>query len=230
MAISKNISKKIESLYSSINSESHDKFNSGRYDVDPFLNAPETDQRLGITLLIPLSGALTHNFIALENDIHAIEPDQYFYPESDLHVTVLDLISARDDFKQSCADIGKFIRLIQKAVTGITPFRISFKGVILSGNGILVKGYYVRGLQDIRGRMREMAIANNIDFQERYQSISAHATIVRFKSTIKNWLRLRAFMKRERRCALGVMTVKELHLVIHDWYNRKKEVVGTFVL
>jgi hypothetical protein len=143
---------------------------------------------------------------------------------------VLDLISARDDFNRSHAEIGKFIRLIQKTITGITQFRISFKGVILSGNGILVKGYYSRGLQDIRTMMREMAIADNIDFQERYQSISAHATIVRFKSTIQNWPRLRAFIKRESTRTVGAMTVRELHFVIHDWYNRKKEIVGTFVL
>jgi hypothetical protein len=75
MATNKNISKDLESLYSSINSESHEKFNSGQYYVDPFLNAPETDKRLGITLLIPLCGALIRNLVALENDIHAIEPD-----------------------------------------------------------------------------------------------------------------------------------------------------------
>jgi len=40
-----------------------------------------------------------------------------FYPESDLHVTVLDLISARDDFKQSCAVChGKFMPALFKKV------------------------------------------------------------------------------------------------------------------
>lgn len=231
MADDKNLLKKLDSLYSSINAEGCTLFDSGRCVPDPFLNAPrENDKRRGITLLVPLDVKTAGACTVLENDIRAIEPDLYFYPVSDLHVTVLDLVSVRDGFRRDDDGIGKFIRLMEKAVAEVHPFSISFKGIITSRAGILVKGYYSRELQDLRARIRELAIAENIALEERYKSYSAHVTVARFKSLVRNWPALWAFIEKESLREVGAMTVNAMHLVIHDWYNREKETIGAYCL
>jgi len=221
---------KLETLYSSINSENLPKILSGQETTDPILRAPENDKRFGITLLIPIHGSTAKSLCSLENEIRAIEPDLYFYPESDLHITVLDLIAAHENFKRDNDLIQKFVRIIEKAVSDIPPFDISFKGIIASNAGILAKGYYRNGVQEIRSRMRAFAESEGINFRERYQTISAHVTIARFKSAIRNRQELSSHLHTKSDREIGIMTVNELRLVIHDWYNRRKEDIVRFAL
>ena len=145
-------------------------------------------------------------------------------------ITILDLIGAHENFKRDNELIGKFVRFIEKSILGIAPFDISFKGIIVSSVGILAKGYYQEGLQEIRTRMRDIAATEGINFQERYQSISAHITFVRFKSAIRNRPALSSYIQKEYDREIGTMTVREIHLVIHDWYNRKKEELNRFTI
>ena len=79
--------KKLETLYSTIHSENYQKIISGHEIIDPLLSAPEDDKRFGITMLIPIDSEIAKRICSIENEIRMIEPDQYFYPESDLHIT-----------------------------------------------------------------------------------------------------------------------------------------------
>ena len=220
----------LEALYSSIHSGSMQSIVNGHETIDPLLNARENDTRFGITLLIPLGTSIASEISSIRDEIRKIEPGQYFYPASDLHVTVLDLQSAHESFQRDNERIEESIRLIEMAIPGIAQFDIDFRGIIFSNAGILLKGYYYNGLETIRTRIRERAAAEGITLQERYRSISAHATFVRFRSTLQNRRQLSAYVQKATGRAIGTMTVREMHLVIHDWYNRRKEVVGRFSL
>jgi hypothetical protein len=45
---------------------------------------------------------------------------------------------------------------------------------------------------------------------------------------LKNHLRLISFIADNLNRKIGCMAAKELALVIHDWYNRRKEVIKAF--
>ena len=220
----------LESLYTKIHAENYPVVAAGNETVDTLLKHPECDGRRGLTLLITLDVANARKITALADEFKAIEPDQYYYPASDLHVTVLDVISAHEGFLRDDRQIERFNRLIEQAIAGIAPFELYFEGTMVSSIGILTKGFYREGLQDIRARVREVARAEGTEFRERYQSISAHVTLMRFTTAIKNRSRFLSAVDRCRNLKLGGMVVNGLSLVIHDWYNREKTEVGTFVV
>ena len=145
----------LEALYSSIHSGSMQSIVNGHETIDPLLNARENDTRFGITLLIPLGTSIASEISSIRDEIRKIEPGQYFYPASDLHVTVLDLQSAHESFQRDNERIEESIRLIEMAISGIAQFDIDFRGIIFSNAGILLKGYYYNGLETIRTRIRE---------------------------------------------------------------------------
>lgn len=220
----------LETLYSNINSQGMEAILQNQEKIDPVLNNPEQDKRLGLTLLIHIRGEITGKFRLLIEKLRRIEPEQYFYPASDIHVTVLDLISAHKDFAREDPLVAQSIKLVQNAISGLTPFNINFRGIIPSNEAILAKGYYREGLQKLRDRMRELAHEQNIDLKERYQSISAHSTIVRFKSKLQNHEKLLALLQEYQDFHIGEFQVNELELVIHDWYNHRRQEIGKYRL
>jgi 2'-5' RNA ligase len=220
----------LESLYARIHSENYPKIAAGNETVDTHLDHLEGDGRRGLSLLITLDAALSRGIVALGDEIKAIEPDQYYYPESDLHVTVLDLISAHEGFALNERQVVTFIGLVERTIRGVAPFELQFRGVIVSGVGIVARGFYREGLHDIRIRLRELALAEGIDLKERYHTISAHATLMRFASAVTDRSRFLSVVDGCSNRDIGCMTVKEVSLVVHDWYNRDKEELGRFVV
>ena len=53
---------------------------------------------------------------------------------------------------------------------------------------------------------------------------------MRFNAVLKNRSRLLSYLDAAWNREIGCMAVQELSLVIHDWYNRKKEEIETFIL
>jgi 2'-5' RNA ligase len=230
MADQDEITTNLELLYSKINAEGIAAISNGQERIDPILNHLELDKRLGLTLLISIRGKIAENFWTLEEELRKIEPEQYYYPEHDLHLTVIDLISANENFIRDDDIISQFEKLVENATDKLPPFDINFQGIIISNAAVLAKGYYRHGLTQLRERIRKNAIDQRIDLQERYQSISAHSTIVRFKSNLRHREELLTVAQKYHQIDLGSLQVNQLDLVIHDWYNRKKETIRSFIL
>ena len=68
------------------------------FDYDPLLGS-SLDNRFGITLLIRPSLRLMDAIQPFMEEIREIEPDHHFYPYSDIHVTVMPIISCYDGFR-----------------------------------------------------------------------------------------------------------------------------------
>lgn len=141
-----------------------------------------------------------------------------------------DLIGAHTKFRRSEEQIGVCRSILADACQGVASFELRFDGSILSPGGVLVKGYYREGLSALRERIRYLSNARGFSLQERYQSISAHMTLMRFAAPPADKRRLLTFIEKHRLGDLGRMEVRRCTLVLHDWYNRRKEVLGVFTL
>jgi hypothetical protein len=224
------IIKDLDALYAKIHSDGQKAIRNGMELIDPYLQQKDQDQRRGLALLANPKGPIPKNLGMLLNEMKAIEPVQYYYPETDFHVTVMDLISANLQFTADETLIQKANQIIETAITGMAPFDIHFKGIIVSNGAILAKGYYNGGLPQLRDKIRKIAAEYDFNLEERYQSISAHVTIARFISKAVSSELLLAKIGDYHDFEIGVTRVNDLELVIHDWYNSRKNVIRKFIL
>lgn len=61
---------------------------SGEYQIDSKVQAI-SDTRRGISLVIYPSAEVKENIVTFLSDIYSYEPEQYYYPFLDIHITVL---------------------------------------------------------------------------------------------------------------------------------------------
>ncbi|MCB9052360.1 MAG: mutarotase [Lewinellaceae bacterium] len=210
------------------------KFKQGSFEYDPWLNA-KTDNRYGITLLARPPEAIKNRIISLMETFMQAEPDQYYYPVSDLHITILSIISCREGFSLSDIDPQAYILRLEEALNGKRAISIHFRGLSASPGCILLQGFPENEeLEHIRNVLRKTfktnALTNSID--SRYRLETAHATVVRFKKPVANPRALIEIIQQFRAIPIGTFSVNHLELVFNDWYQRREKtvVLGRFPL
>ena len=105
------------------------KIQSDSYQVDKLIDS-DNDKRSGITLLLRLNDSVKTNIQNFLSEIRIIEPNQYLYRDSDLHVTIMSIISCYDGFKLSQIKIGNYVDTIKKSLSGFSSFKIKFTKVL----------------------------------------------------------------------------------------------------
>jgi 2'-5' RNA ligase len=193
---------------------------SGAVDCDMSLAARQ-DRRRGLTLIARPSAAVRASFDALLDQLAAIEPGQYRYPASDMHVTLLSLFTAVEDPSRQLARLNDYRAVVHTALEGIEPFDIVFDGLALSPGAVLARGFAGgAGLDMLRERLRtglrEQGLAASVD--QRYRLVTAHATLLRFRAPLRQPERFAARLAALRDHPLGKMHVDEVELVVNDWY------------
>ena len=93
--------------YDKLYTESAAKITAGNYEIDHFID-DEKDQRFGITLVIRPDQNTKMNIQRFLTEVKAIEPDQYYYQDSDIHITVMSIISCYAGFDLSQIDIQDY--------------------------------------------------------------------------------------------------------------------------
>ncbi len=87
----------LKKFYGQLWNESLQKFRAGHFQFDPFLDAT-TDQRYGVTLLARLTEEVKQTVRRTLEEIQTVAPNQYYYPHSDIHWTILSVISCYSGF------------------------------------------------------------------------------------------------------------------------------------
>ena len=90
----------LKSLYSKMWIDSIDRFKSNNCETDLLINDP-TDMRRGITILSYFNNSVEVEVSNFLEELKIIEPDQYYYPKNELHLTILSIISCITGFKLS---------------------------------------------------------------------------------------------------------------------------------
>ncbi|AZI27798.1 mutarotase [Pedobacter sp. G11] len=206
------------------------KITAGNYEIDHLID-DEKDQRFGITLVIRPDQNTKMNIQRFLTEVKAIEPDQYYYQDSDIHITVMSIISCYAGFELSQIDIQDYIQLINQVLKKHKSFKIQFKGLTASPSCILIQGFLTDTLNEIRDDLRlafkNSALQQSID--KRYTIQTAHATIMRFRDKLRNPTRLLSLIEQYRGFDFGTFTVDQIELVYNDWYQRERFVESLHV-
>jgi len=216
----------LESHYKKLYNESISKISSDNYEIDDLIDSNK-DNRFGITLLIRPSIEIKEKIQKFIKEIKKIEPNQYFYPNSDIHITVMSIISCYDGFDMTKIDLPKYIELIKKCLAEKKDLNITFKGITASPSGIMIQGFMDNNeLNNIRDRLRKEFKNSDLEqsLDERYSIQTAHSTILRFKTELTQKEKFLQVLDKNIDYDFGTFKVNKFELVYNDWYQRMKYV------
>ncbi|WP_066217580.1 2'-5' RNA ligase family protein [Formosa haliotis] len=196
------------------------------YVVDDLLHS-QHDKRLGITLLIRPPEAVKQQIQKFLSEIKAVDANQYYYPNSDIHITVLSIISCYNGFQLDQISVEDYIQVIETSLKDMPAFRIQFKGITASPSCVMIQGFLETDtLNLIRDRLRfhfkNTALEQSIDI--RYAVQTAHSTVVRFTNTLQHKNEFLNVIEAYRHFDFGSFKVQGLELVYNDWYQREDRV------
>jgi 2'-5' RNA ligase len=192
-----------------------------KYEVDSLINSSE-DTRRGMTVVSYLSHSLGVAISELLDELKGIEPEQYYYPTNEFHLTVLSIITCVKGFKLSDIDVKAYSDAFEQAVKDIGPLKIRYSGVTASPSCILIQGFpdneQLNLLRDkLRSIFNKANLYTTIDL--RYEISTAHTTVVRFRSPLRNRDKFIEVLSKYRKSDFGTLEVDRLDLVFNNWYQ-----------
>lgn len=216
--------------YNKLYKDSIAKIANGGYETDHLIDS-NTDRRFGITLVIRPDSATNNHIQQFLAEAKAIEPDQYYYENADIHITLMSIISCYEGFELNDINVKDYVKLIQQVLAKHKNFNIRFKGLTASPSCILIQGFLTDTLNEIRDDLR--ATFKNSDLQQsidkRYAIQTAHSTVIRFRSELENKEAFINLVEKYRDYDFGTFSVKQIELVYNDWYQREKHVKKLYV-
>lgn len=210
--------------YNKLYEDSIQKIIIGNCQIDNLIDSP-TDKRFGITLVIRPDSHVKKNIQDFLYKLKVIEPDQYYYPSSDIHVTVMSIISCYEGFKLTNISIRDYIKIIEKSIGKQKDIKIEFKGITASPSCIMVQGLlHDNTLNNIRDNLRLNFAGSGLQqsIDQRYSIQSAHSTVVRFRKKLTQKDAFLNCLEEYRKYNFGTTKVDAIDLVFNDWYQRKE--------
>ena len=210
--------------YSNLYEESIEKILCDTYHIDDQIDS-SLDNRFGITLLIRPTIQIKNNIQYFLDELRAIDSEQYYYPNSDIHITVMSIISCYNGFDLATVSVPDYVEIVEKSLVEINNIEINFKGITVSPSAIMIQGFVSNNfLDDLRNNLRKnfknSGLEESID--RRYSISTAHSTVVRFRKKIKNKEKLIEILEKYRDFNFGKFTVEKYDLVFNDWYQREQ--------
>ena len=211
--------------YNQLFTNSVQAISTNNYVIDFEIDS-KSDQRFGITLLIRQSEAVKNKIQLFLKELKEHEPSQYYYPNSDIHITVLSIISCHDGFSLNQIDLEQYIAVIQENIASLNNLEIGFSGITASHSTIMIQGFPTNdSLNTFRNVLRDAFKKTNLQqsIDSRYTLFTAHVSVCRFRKPINNTEKLVSFLEKYRKTNFGKFEVKELELVYNDWYQKKEK-------
>lgn len=220
--------------YNQLYKSSSEKILDGKYSIDSELKN-ESDSRFGITLLIRPNEQVKAEIQSFLKELKIAEPSQYYYPDSDIHITVMSIISCSEDFKLEQISLHDYIEIISKSMIELDTVKIHFKGITASPSAIMIQGFPTdKTLNNFRNKLRENFKKSELfqTIDSRYTISTAHSTVMRFQEPLQNPKKLIEISDRFRDFDFGEFSVENIELVYNDWYQteRNTRVLGRFFL
>lgn len=194
----------------------------GEAQLDPQLHTVQ-DNRRGLTLRAKLPAPIVTKVEEMQAAFRSIEPAQYYYPATDLHLTILSVISCYPGFTLQAVDPEVYRQAVGASLTGSRQFTVTYTGVTASAGAIILQGTpNDEGLAQLRQQIsvffQQSGLRQSIN--ERYQLQTAHSTVIRFRSPLRNPSRLIEMIEAYQHHFFGSFQVDAIELVYNDWYHR----------
>lgn len=216
-------------LYADIMKRGTDAILLGREQIDDFID-DDTDTRMGLTLVIRPPHEIKERMVSAIKRLEHAEPGQYYYPMTDFHITLFDIITATQGFLYTSEQKENSIALAKVVLAQASSFDIQLKGMLLSEGCIMVKGFYPKEMEKIRQQLRAHITEFGLTLDERYPTMSSHITVGRFRKPLSHREMLLRQIGELAEYDFGTFTVSEVELVCHNWYDSKKEVIERFYI
>lgn len=216
----------LSDLYNQMYTDAIQQIEADKYKIDHLIDSQQ-DNRSGITLIIQPDKNSKERIQNILHDFKKAEPNQYYYPDSDIHVTVMSIISCYAGFELSAINIADYKQVISSCIPKDTPIEIEFKGLTASPSCVMVQGFLLNDSlrilrENIRKAFRNSSLKQSID--ARYTIQTAHATVLRFKQPLTNKEHFLQTLECFRDHYFGKANIRTLSLVHNDWYQRKEKV------
>ncbi len=220
----------LEAHYETLYKESIQKISNDIYQIDHLIDSA-SDHRFGITLLARPPESIKNDIQKFLGKLKAIEPNQYYYNNSDIHITVMSIISCYNGFKLEHIEVPEYIKHINNSIKGNHNIDINFKGITASPSCIMIPGLMRNeSLNNIRNSLRKnfknSTLEQSID--ARYSIQTAHSTVVRFTKRLSKKLAFLDVIESYRDYNFGTFKIDTLELVYNDWYQKEKHVKKLF--
>jgi len=98
--------------YDKLYYESTAKIAKGDYEIDHLIDAQD-DYRFGITLMIRPDENTRANIQHFLSEAKAVDPHQYYYQNTDLHLTVMSIISCYVGFDLEQINVADYIKVLE---------------------------------------------------------------------------------------------------------------------
>jgi 2'-5' RNA ligase len=216
----------LQEHYETLYHESIAKIKAGGIQTDSLIDSAD-DNRYGITLRIRPDTTLIKSINNFLEQLRQIEPEQYYYRESDIHVTVMSIISCYNGFGLQRISIPDYISGIEQSIPVARNITIRFNGITASPSCIMIRGYPEDDtLNTIRNSLRthfkNSELEQSID--KRYAIQTAHSTIVRFRKPLTKMNEFLKILEVYHDHEFGTLQTNTLELVHNDWYHRTERV------
>jgi len=211
--------------YNNLYENSIDEIRTEGCKTDSLIKSP-TDNRFGITLLIRPPLLVKKRIDIFLKELKNIDNQQYYYPLSDIHITVMSIISCADGFDLKNISIPNYIRIIENSIQDVGKFRIKFKGITASTSTIMIQGFYGEILNTLRNNLRINFQRSHLEqtIDKRYSIKTGHSTVVRFQNKLEQENNYLEALEKYKDFDFGEFEVNRVELVFNDWYQRKEHV------
>lgn len=208
--------------YTNLYTESCDKISNGNYVIDTQIDNL-SDNRFGITLLIRPTEEIKNSIQLFLNELKKVDASQYYYPNSDIHITVMSIISCYNGFNINNISLQDYVAIIKKCITGLSKSEINLQGITASPSAVMIQGFpsdtSINNLRDtLRTSFKQTPLEQSID--KRYSLSTTHLTVVRFRKPINNTDLFLKTLHKYRDYNFGKFEIKNIELVYNDWYQR----------
>jgi 2'-5' RNA ligase len=202
------------------------KIRHGGIECDEILAKGVLDRRRALTLIARPSAEVRQKVRRFLRELSRIEPEQYYYPVSDLHLTILCAHHATVRHARFLRKLEGFVAAVDAALRGSEPMRIEFRGVTASAGAVVAQGFVEDGtLNELRDELRRQlgfrGLTEGLDV--RYRLETAHMTLARFRAPLRDGRRFAESLEEARGRNFGVMETRNLSLVKNDWYMTRRQ-------
>jgi len=211
--------------YDNLYQNSIDEIRTEGCKTDSLIKSPN-DNRFGITLLIRPPLLVKKRIEIFLNELKNIDNQQYYYPLSDIHITVMSIISCANGFELKNISIPDYIQIIEESIQDVGKFRFKFKGITASTSTIMIKGFYGEILNTLRNNLRINFQRSHLEqtIDKRYSIKTGHSTVVRFQNKLEQENNYLEALEKYKDFDFGEFDVNRVELVFNDWYQRKEHV------